>query len=146
EFDVIDLGKALGVDGLADQPGVFGQVLDVAHTQFLVVVFDQEEPIAAPGYIAGDRAYSGDLNLGRFGFAMAWNIGDRHLSIGVQTGRDYAHGRFNPMVAGADATQMSQGGDQANSAMSAHAEIADVVEEDDAGGAGLIHRSDQQGA
>ena len=114
---MIDLGKALGVDGLADQPGVFGQVLDVAHTQFLIVVFDQEEPIAAPGDIAGERADSRDLDLGRFGFAIAGDIGDRHLSIGVQTGRDYAHGCFNPMIAGTDATQMSQGGDQAAGAV-----------------------------
>ena len=110
------------------------------------MVFDQEEPIAAPGDIAGDRADSRDLDSGRFGFAIAGDIGDRHLSIGVQTGRDYAHGRFNLMVAGTDATQMGQGGDQTNGAMSAHAEIADVVEEDDAGGAVLVHRRDQQGA
>jgi hypothetical protein len=51
-----------------------------------------------------------------------------------------------PMLPGADATQVREGRDDADRAMAAHPDVADVVEEDHAGGARGIRRLDQQRA
>ncbi len=50
------------------------------------------------------------------------------------------------MRAGRDFSQMGQRDDEADGAVAAHAQVADVIEEDDTGGAGLIDRFAEQRA
>ena len=49
-------------------------------------------------------------------------------------------------VPGVDAAEVRERDDDADGAVAAHAEVADVVEEDDAGGAGRIGRLAEQRA
>ena len=64
----------------------------------------------------------------------------------VQGGGDGADRRFDAVLAGSDAPQIGQRCDQADGAVAAHAEVADVVEEDDARRAGRVDRRAQQRA
>ena len=65
---------------------------------------------------------------------------------GDKRGRDHADGGLDPMVARLDASQISQRDHQADGAVPAHAEVADIVEEDDARGASWVGRFAQQRA
>jgi len=78
--------------------------------------------------------------------AIAGHVGHGHFAIFVQRGGDDADGGFNFVIAGFDFPQMRQRDDQADGAMAAHAEAADVIEENHAGGAGFVRRLDQQRA
>ena len=64
----------------------------------------------------------------------------------MQRGGDDADGRFDAMVTRLDPAQVRQRDDQADGAVPAHAEIADVVEKDDPGDAGRVFRFEQQRA
>src|SRR5207244_13342260 len=61
QLDVVDLLPLSASNAAADErppdaPGEVGQAFDVRQLQILPVRADQEEPVAAPGHVAGDRA------------------------------------------------------------------------------------------
>ena len=60
----------------------------------------------------------------------------------VQGGPDHSHRRFDEVFAEFDPLQMMQGRQEADRAVTAHVEVADVVEENDSGGAVLASRRD----
>ena len=62
----------------------------------------------------------------------------------MESRRDLPNGRVDAVLAGLDAAQMRERDHQADGAVPAHADRADVVEEDDAGGARLVRRLDEQ--
>src|SRR5262249_34139023 len=64
-------GDAVALQGAADAPGEVGQVLDVGQPQLLAVLGDEEEPVAAPGHVAGDGAEVLDTYRDVLGVAVA---------------------------------------------------------------------------
>src|SRR6185437_16644603 len=98
--------------------------------QFLPVIGDEEEPVAAPGNVADDPAVTRHVEWHALAISVAWHVPDRRAAIRMQGRRHNSHRRFDAVFAGRDAAQMSQGDGEADGAVAAHAEHADVVEED----------------
>src|SRR5262249_13427973 len=138
QLDVVDLlpagaGDAVAVQGAAETPGKVRKALDVRQLQFLAVLGDEEEPVAAPRDIASDPAVPLYPYGDALGGAVAGHVpqGDG-LAARVPKGAD--PDRFFQVVpAGADATGGGQRNRHANRAVAAHVKVADIVEEDDAG-------------
>lgn len=141
EFDVIDFSVARGTDGFADGETGLGELGDVLKGQVETVIGDEEEPVATPGDVASDVACTDG-----FGFPEGRDIADADAVIGMQVGGDDADGGFDAVFASGDAIDMFEGDDEADHAMAAHAQEADVVEEDDTGDAGWVLRFHQQGS
>jgi hypothetical protein len=102
------------------------------------VALDEEKPVATPGDIAGDFLSAGDFDRHVLRLPIARNVVDRSRAIAVQGCRDDAHGRLDAMLSGTDATQMRERRHQPDGAVTAHAEVAGVVEEKHTGSAGRI--------
>src|SRR5262249_19644699 len=68
------------------------------------------------------------------------------LPVGVERRRYRSDWRLNAVLSGLDPVEISQSGDKANGAVPAHSEIADVVEENDAGGTCWVQRFTKQRA
>lgn len=144
QFDVIHFRAALGIHGLPHAPAVIRERVGVLQREFLSVLRDEEKPIAAPGDVAGDFAQAGNVHGEILFRAPAWNVGDRDFAVRMQRGGDDTHRGFNPVLAGFDPSEMRERDNEANRPVPAHAEVADVVEEDDAASAGLVLGLDQQ--
>ena len=91
-------------------------------------------------------AESGHLDSECLPGAIAGNVGHRDLAAGMERGGDNSHGSFEAMFARLDAAQARQRDDDSDSAVTAHAKIADVVEEEDARGAGRVCRLAEKGS
>ena len=134
----VQAGDALRCESLPDGPGVLRQLGSVFTRQHFCVLFHQVKPVAAPGDISVNlpvaRHVDGDRNAG----AKTGNVFDRDFAGWMQRGGDDSDGGFNAMDARADSAEMREGDDEPDGSMAAHADIADVVEEDHTGGAGGI--------
>src|SRR5687767_2684915 len=75
-----------------------------------------------------------------------WYVLHRDLAVRVQPRHDRAHRRLDAMLARLDAPHVREGDHQADGAVAAHADGADVVEENDAGARRRVDRLDQQRA
>ncbi len=146
EFDVIHFGIALRINGLPYAPGKTSQSFDAGRFQLLAVRFHQEEPITTPGYVSRDDADFRHIDRNLPCLAKAGDVGHRDRAVGVQPGRDNADGRFDAVFARLDAIQMGERGHQADHAVPAHAQVADVIEEDHAGRARSVARLAKQSA
>ena len=85
-----------------------------------------------------------DGNVGRA--AITCDIVDRDLAVIMQ---DCAHGadrRFDLVLSGSDAVHVGQSCNKANRAVTAHAKVANIVKENDTGGARGIDRIAEQSA
>ena len=145
-LDVVDLGMTGRVDGLPHAPGEIGERVDVLQVYAQLVALDEEEPVAAPRYVAADLADAGNLNCDLLVLAEAGHVRNRDLAVRVQhcvyrtdRGIDFYQSRLH--LAGE-----RQRRDEADGAVAAHAEIADVVEEDDAEAAVAAMRRAQERA
>ena len=105
------------------------------------VIGDEEKPVAAVGDVSGDVA---DWDC--FGFAIGGDVADADAMIGMEGGGDDADGGLDAMGADGDASEVMQGGDEADHAVAAHAEQADVVEKGDTGGAAGVGGFGEQGS
>src|ERR1019366_8836522 len=152
EFDVIDhaaivAGDAVGLEALADAPRKIGEFIDAFECDLLSVAAAQEEPVAGPGDVSVDPADARRLHRDVRGAAVAGDVAQGHSAIGVQVRVDVAHhGLQADAGAALDAAHVFQGGQQADGAVAAHAQVADVVEEDHAGVVGGAGRLAQQRA
>ena len=126
KLDVIDFGITRRPNGLTDRKTGLRELRHVWKREIETLIGDEEEPIPAPGDIAGDTT-----RVHAFRFPIRRHIADTHATIFVQGSRHDPHGCLHAMLASRDAPQMLQGGDEADHAMAAHAEEANVVEEDD---------------
>jgi len=155
QLDVVDLravraGDVLRLERAADAPREVGQPLDlrqreIRHRRELRRV-DEEEPVAAPGHVAGDGADAGHVQRHAGAVAPARHVEHRDVAVGVELGLDRADGGVEPMPARPDAAQVRQRRDDADRAVPAHAQQAHVVEEDHARHAARRARLDQQRA
>jgi uncharacterized protein YehS (DUF1456 family) len=62
------------------------------------------------------------------------DVTDRYFAILKQRDFDISNGCFEAMIANAYLSQVAECGGDTDRTMSAHAQIASVIEEDDAGG------------
>ena len=109
-------------------------------------VLRQEEPVAAPGDVAGDDAETLDLDANVLEMPVAIDVVDDRVISVDQFDADHADRRLEAMAPRSDATEMRQRRRGADRPVAAHAEKADVVEEDQTGGASRILRLAQQRA
>ncbi|MNT51301.1 hypothetical protein D3C72_1882620 [compost metagenome] len=107
---------------------------------------NKKEPISAPGDIADHVAVVRYVDPQGVVQPIGGHIAHADRSVVVQGGADGADRRFNAVFAGADAGQVRQGGNHADGAVTAHAQVTGVVEEDDAGGVGRVLWGAKQGA
>src|SRR5581483_3224803 len=117
---------------LANAPAKLGQRLDAFEAQILLVVFDKEKPVATPGDISRDAPISSDLDAYTFGIAVTGHIMNRDATILQQFHSDHAYRGLDAVCTLSDTTQVGECGDQSNGAMSTHAQVGDVIEEDHA--------------
>ena len=78
---MIDLGTAgagdpAGKQGLADSPGHVGEAFDIGDVQRFAVLIDEEEPVAAPGDVAGVCTQPGHVDLCALEQAIALDVVD----------------------------------------------------------------------
>src|SRR5919199_1637489 len=145
ELDVIDrsatyAGHSRTIKRRADAPGKVRQMLDLFEAQILPMIVDQEEPVAAPGHVSGDLPIPLDLDGDLLCMTKAGHIIDSHAPIFEEARRHRTHRRFNAMLAHADPAKIGERGHEADGAMAAHSQVGNVVEENDARGAGRIAR------
>ncbi|MNF90456.1 hypothetical protein D3C84_730210 [compost metagenome] len=145
QFDVVDQRAvftvdALGLEGLEHCPGVLGEELDVVHLQGLTVIGHQEKPVAAPGDVAVHAAMSWHFDRHLLAVAVGGHVAQGDVAVLMQRGADRADRRIDLVLAGLDMPQVMQRVDQADGAVTAHAEVAGVVEEDHAAGGIRRHR------
>ena len=151
QLDVVDQpaarpGDPVRLDRLPDAPRHVGQPIDVAELDRLAVVGHQEEPVPAPGDVTGHGAVSRHLDRHALAVAVARHVPHGHPAVGVERRGDGADRRLDAVGARADAAHVGERDDQPDGAVAAHPERADVVEEDDARGAGRVVRLAQQRA
>ena len=148
---MIDLRAILARDSLppqclADPPGVIRQVFHLGKLRRLTVIADQKEPVAAPGDVPDYHAGTLDLKSNVGCVAVTGNILDRDLVAAVVLEGDDADRRIQPVSAWSDTAQVGERDRHADRAVAAHPQVADVVEEDDAGHAGLDRRGSHSSA
>ncbi len=95
-------------------------------------VRSQKKPVAAPGDVSAHGAETGHLDLNRFGEAIALDIFDRRRAVVDQFYADHADRRLEAMASGLEPAHMRERHGETDRAVAAHADIADIVEVDDA--------------
>ena len=88
----------------------------------------------------------GTSTVTRGAIAIRGHVADGDAIAGVQDEGDGAYRRVEGMLAGLDAAQMRERDGDADGSVSAHAQVAGVVEEDDAGCRRWIDRLHEIGA
>ena len=154
QLDVVDLAAVRAGDALrASSAWRIRQVTSVSRSTFasverLAVVVDEEEPVAAPGDVADDRAEARRRRPRRpspAGSSATLSIATRLRPVERRRRRRRPASRAGASP-GADPAQVGQRDGHADRAVAAHAEVADVVEEDHAGRARRVGRLAEQRA
>jgi hypothetical protein len=124
----------------------FGQPGDVGAFDRARRSVDQEEPIAAPGDIARDDAETLDGDFQAPPMDVARHVLDGGFVAAVKLDRDDSDRRLETVNACPDATHVRESHCSADGAVTAHAEKAGVVEEDEPCGAAWVDRLAKQRA
>src|SRR5439155_9260608 len=117
----------------AHAPAEVGERLDVVALEALPVIRDEEEPVAAPGHVAGDATVAAHRDGHGARVPVARYVADGDAPVAAELRGHDTDGRGDAMAPGAQAPEVRQGRDDADGAMPAHAERAHGVEEDDRG-------------
>jgi hypothetical protein len=132
---------SLAHERLANGPGELGQCFEIVERQYKRVIFDEKEPIATPGNVAGHWPKSRHVDGHISSQPVTRNICDLDCSILFEGCNDNADGRFDAMPTWSNAIEIGERGDDADRSVTAHPEVTDIVEKDDARGAGTIEGS-----
>jgi hypothetical protein len=137
QLDVIDLRAIRSRDSLVTQGGErctcdAHQLVQVRQLEGGRSNARDEEPVAAPCDIAGQRADSRYVYGYVTRVAVRCHVHDGDRTVVVQLRGHCAHGRVNVNVARTDATHVRERANHADQAMTAHPEVTHVVEEHDA--------------
>src|SRR6185312_529043 len=144
DFAAIAAANSLRVEPCPDRARERRQALDVLRHDRDARRFDEEEPVAAPCDIAGHHTMRGYFDGHVRRVTETGHVGNRHAVPVVQLDGHHADRRLEAMHAGPDATEMRERHREPDRAMPAHADHADVVEEDDARGARPVDGLAQQ--
>src|SRR5262249_4668669 len=82
---------------VSDAPREARQTIQIGESQFELVITCQEEPIASPGDIAGNRARSADFEIAHASQSITWHVLDRDASLAVIFEPDDADRRLQTM-------------------------------------------------
>src|SRR5258708_22356948 len=93
-----------------------------------------------------DDAVAGHVDSGVRREPVAGNVRDGDAAVLVQLGADEADRRIEEVRSRADAAEVRESNDQADGPKPAHAEVPDVVEEDDTGRAARVSGWAEEGA
>src|SRR5271166_5431308 len=99
------------------------------------MLFHQVKPVAAPGDIPVDLPVTWHVDWHGNAGAKARHVFNGDFARWMQRGGDDSDGGFNAMDTGADSAEMRERGNEADGSVTAHADVSDVIEEDDASGA-----------
>ena len=145
QLHVIHFGESLRIHLAAHPPGKVGQGLQIGELDVGAVLFHEEKPVTAPSDVTAHPAASGHVDRDVAGLAVARNVVDRHLTIGVQLRLDCTDRRVDPHLARREPAEVRERGHEADRAVPAHAEAAHVVEKDHADVApGAVRRHEQR--
>ena len=108
-----------------------GERACILQRQFLPVVVHEEEPVPTPRNIAMHGAEARHMHRHLLGEAEARHVGYAHPVCIVQHHGHIANGGLDDVRAGGQLAEMVQRDREADGAVPAHAQHADVVEEDD---------------
>src|SRR5688572_17950007 len=120
------------IDGLAHAPAEIGERVDVLQIYPQLMALDQKEPVAAPGDVAAYFADTGYLDYDLLVLPKAGHVGNSDLTVRVQHCVHRTDRRIDFYQTRLHLTRERERRDETDGAVAAHAEIADVVEEDDA--------------
>ena len=137
-LDVIDFASVcstytVAFECLPDTPGVIRQWLEVIRAELTRCIFGQEEPIAAPRYIAfdGRGAVHGKFNV--FQQAITCDVFEGHLASLVKLDGYDSDGGFESVHAGLNSAEVCKCCRNTDGAVPAHTEVPDVIKKDHAG-------------
>src|SRR5438045_2055940 len=116
------------LQSLPDRPGEFGQVIHVFSEQLHRRMIHQEEPIAAPRHISANFAVAWDVHWYICLSTVTWHILNSDLAGFMERCGHCADRRLDLMRSGIDFPKIAERGDQSDSSMYAHSQIADVIE------------------
>jgi cell division septum initiation protein DivIVA len=118
----------------------------IRQLQIEGMVADQKEPVATPGDVAAESADPGNIYWNRRTITVAQHIPHSDGAIRSELYLDLSDRRFDAVPALTYPAEVSQRANDADGAVAAHTEVADVIEEDHARGARWVHRLAQQSA
>ena len=126
-------GNPFARQRLSDSPCEISKALHVGERQLAPVFVDQKEPVPSPGDIARYPAvaFQGDRHIRAR--AVTRHIADGDGAGLMQPGVHDAHGGVERMRAGLYPAQVGKRRDKSDAAVTAHAQIAHVVEKNHAG-------------
>jgi len=136
----VGAGKSGGIESLADVPRLFGKAIRIAVREGNGRILDEIEPVSSPCDVAGDGADPRDSDGHVRAMAIRGHVLNGDAAIGAQRSAHRAYRSLNAVLATANATKVSQGGDDADRAVTTHPEITNVIEEDDTRCGGGIFR------
>src|SRR5271163_3456482 len=113
---------------------------DVIDEQWTGHVVRQEKPVPAPADVSPHAAETIHIDGDRLEKAMALDVFEGRIVLVAQFDANDANRRFETVRAEADAAEMRERHGGADRGVTAHPEIAGVVEEDEARGAGRVDR------
>ena len=131
---------------LADRPGKVRQRLHVVECEFVALGIDQKKPVSTPRNVAAYLSKARDFGHDLHRAAIAPDIIHRHFPAVVKDGAYRTHRGLDAMLTRLDAVHVGERGDQSNGAVTAHAQVSHIVEEDHAGGAARVHWFTQESA
>src|SRR5262245_17532286 len=108
------------------------------------MIVDQEEPVTAPGDVAGYATEPIDIHGDLPGMPETGYVVQSDLAGFVQQRLDSAHRGLDGVLSRADSSKVCERRKQANRAMAAHSEIGGLVKKDDPGRTGRIDRLAEQ--
>ena len=129
---------------IANSPRKFSQLPHVIEIQTKRRIFHEEKPISSPGNISAHGSEIFDGHGHACPVTVTRNIFNRHAAISSERCTDNAHGRFDAVFSRADSTKMGQCCHHSDRAVTAHSQVADIVEKDDSCGAAFVHRLAEQ--
>jgi hypothetical protein len=109
-----------------------------------MMISDQEKPVPSPSHIAVYFAVPWYLDCHIRSAAITGNVIDRYLAAFVKDRAHRSDWRLDPVLAGRNLHHVRQRGDQPDGPVTTHTQITDVIEEDNAGGAGAVGRLAEQ--
>ncbi len=119
--------------------------LDIVAPQNLRMLSDQKKPVATPRHIARHHAVAVHVHRHIVMMAVGRHVVDRDAGVGMQLNAHNANRRIDAVPAHGEAAEESERGDHADHAVAAHAQVADIVKEDDCRAAlGIVRRAQQR--
>ena len=144
EFDVIDLASVRpcqsGIsESLPNGPCKLRQFFDSIEPQWLIVVADQIEPVAAPRNISRHGTVSRNVNSDCGSMSVRRDVFKRHAPVTVVLKSNGTNRRFQLEMTFSNPTEMGQSSNNTNGAVPAHIQHAHIIKEDDACHMGRIN-------